>query len=103
MTAIAMMVPIALGLGEGGEQNPRWENGDRRSIVATIATLFYVPTVFAAVRRHKFYRHRKSPRYSWVGVLDLLKRKRPGKKNTGTIGLTLCRSKIGHSISCASS
>ncbi len=51
MTAIAMiigMVPMALGLGEGGEQN-----------APTVATLLFVPTVFAAVRRNKFGRQAK--------------------------------------------
>ena len=58
MTAIAMiigMVPMALGSGQGGEQNaPLGRAVIGGLLFATIATLFFVPTVFAAVRRHKF-------------------------------------------------
>jgi multidrug efflux pump subunit AcrB len=54
MTALAMvigMVPMALGLGEGGEQNaPLGRAVIGGLIFATIATLFFVPTVFALVR-----------------------------------------------------
>jgi multidrug efflux pump subunit AcrB len=57
MTASAMiigMIPMALGLGEGGEQNAPLG----RAVIgglsfATIATLFFVPTVFAILRRNK--------------------------------------------------
>jgi multidrug efflux pump subunit AcrB len=63
MTAIAMiigMVPMALGLGEGGEQNaPLGRAVIGGLLFATIATLFFVPTVFAAVRRNKFDRQTK--------------------------------------------
>jgi len=58
MTAIAMiigMVPMALGLGEGGEQNaPLGRAVIGGLLFATIATLFFVPTVFAAMRKNKF-------------------------------------------------
>ncbi|WP_395334944.1 efflux RND transporter permease subunit [Novosphingobium sp. BL-8H] len=51
MTALAMiigMAPMALGLGEGGEQNaPLGRAVIGGLICATIATLFFVPTVFA--------------------------------------------------------
>jgi len=51
MTAFAMiigMVPMALGLGDGGEQNaPLGRAVIGGLTVATIATLFLVPTVFA--------------------------------------------------------
>src|SRR5882762_9222382 len=54
MTATAMiigMVPMALGLGEGGEQNaPLGRAVIGGLLFATIATLFFVPTVFAIVR-----------------------------------------------------
>ena len=54
MTALAMiigMVPMSLGLGEGGEQNaPLGRAVIGGLIVATIATLFFVPAVFAIVR-----------------------------------------------------
>ena len=54
MTALAMMigmVPMAIGLGEGGEQNaPLGRAVIGGLMFATIATLFFVPTVFAIVR-----------------------------------------------------
>jgi CzcA family heavy metal efflux pump len=53
MTALAMiigMVPMALGLGDGGEQNaPLGRAVIGGLICATIATLFFVPSVFALV------------------------------------------------------
>jgi multidrug efflux pump subunit AcrB len=57
MTALAMiigMVPMALGLGEGGEQNaPLGRAVIGGLLFATAATLFFVPTVFAIVRNPK--------------------------------------------------
>jgi CzcA family heavy metal efflux pump len=54
MTALAMiigMLPMALGLGEGGEQNaPLGRAVIGGLIVATFATLFFVPVVYASVR-----------------------------------------------------
>jgi CzcA family heavy metal efflux pump len=51
MTAMAMiigMVPMSLGLGEGGEQNaPLGRAVIGGLIVATLATLFFVPCVFS--------------------------------------------------------
>jgi len=58
MTALAMiigMVPMALGLGEGGEQNaPLGRAVVGGLCLATVATLVFVPTVFAFIhgRRH---------------------------------------------------
>jgi multidrug efflux pump subunit AcrB len=53
MTALAMiigMLPMALGLGEGGEQNaPLGRAVIGGLIFATIATLFFVPTVFVMI------------------------------------------------------
>jgi multidrug efflux pump subunit AcrB len=53
MTALAMMIgmlPMALGLGEGGEQNaPLGRAVIGGLLFATIATLFFVPTVFASL------------------------------------------------------
>ncbi len=53
MTALAMiigMLPMALGLGEGGEQNaPLGRAVIGGLLFATVATLFVVPTVFAAL------------------------------------------------------
>ena len=55
MTALAMiigMAPMALGLGEGGEQNAPLGRAVIGGLVfATIATLFFVPVVFSAVHR----------------------------------------------------
>jgi len=55
MTALAMiigMVPMALGLGEGGEQNaPLGRAVIGGLMLATVATLFFVPTVFTALHR----------------------------------------------------
>jgi multidrug efflux pump subunit AcrB len=58
MTALAMiigMAPMALGLGEGGEQNaPLGRAVIGGLMCATIATLMFVPVVFSLV-------HRKAP------------------------------------------
>jgi len=55
MTALAMiigMTPMALGLGEGGEQNaPLGRAVIGGLIFATIATLMFVPVVFSMVHR----------------------------------------------------
>jgi multidrug efflux pump subunit AcrB len=55
MTALAMiigMLPMALGLGEGGEQNAPLGRGVIGGLaVATIATLFFVPVVFSLLHR----------------------------------------------------
>jgi multidrug efflux pump subunit AcrB len=57
MTALAMiigMVPMALGFGEGGEQNaPLGRAVIGGLTLATIATLFFVPVVFAIFHRRK--------------------------------------------------
>jgi CzcA family heavy metal efflux pump len=56
MTALAMvigMVPMALGMGEGGEQNaPLGRAVIGGLIAATIATLFFVPGVFSLLHRN---------------------------------------------------
>jgi multidrug efflux pump subunit AcrB len=53
MTALAMiigMVPMALGLGDGGEQNaPLGRAVIGGLMLATVATLFFVPTFFSAL------------------------------------------------------
>jgi multidrug efflux pump subunit AcrB len=55
MTALAMiigMLPMALGLGEGGEQNaPLGRAVIGGLLIATVATLFFVPVVFVLVHR----------------------------------------------------
>jgi multidrug efflux pump subunit AcrB len=53
MTALAMiigMVPMSLGLGDGGEQNaPLGRAVIGGLLLATVATLFFVPTAFSMV------------------------------------------------------
>jgi multidrug efflux pump subunit AcrB len=55
MTAFAMvagMLPMAIGMGEGGEQNaPLGRAVIGGLLVATLATLFFVPLVFSILRR----------------------------------------------------
>jgi multidrug efflux pump subunit AcrB len=55
MTALAMiigMLPLALGLGEGGEQNaPLGRAVIGGLALATLATLFFVPVVFRLLHR----------------------------------------------------
>jgi multidrug efflux pump subunit AcrB len=57
MTAVAMiigMVPLSLGLGEGGEQNaPLGRAVIGGLIVATFATLYFVPCVFSLIHKNK--------------------------------------------------
>ncbi len=56
MTALAMiigMIPMALGLGEGGEQNAPLGRAVIGGLTfGTVATLFFVPAVFALLHRH---------------------------------------------------
>jgi multidrug efflux pump subunit AcrB len=63
MTALAMiigMAPMALGLGEGGEQNaPLGRAVIGGLIFATTATLFFVPVVFSIIHAH--YAHKPDP------------------------------------------
>ncbi|HUB34927.1 MAG TPA: efflux RND transporter permease subunit [Bryobacteraceae bacterium] len=57
MTALAMiigMVPMAMGLGEGGEQNaPLGRAVIGGLMVATVATLIFVPAVFSLLHRRR--------------------------------------------------
>jgi multidrug efflux pump subunit AcrB len=57
MTALAMligMMPMAFAMGDGGEQNaPLGRAVIGGLLIATLATLFFVPTVFSLLhRRH---------------------------------------------------
>src|SRR5881398_175377 len=58
MTALAMiigMLPFSFGLGEGGEQNaPLGRAVIGGLIVATFATLFFVPVVYSMLRKAEF-------------------------------------------------
>jgi len=57
MTALAMiigMLPMAVGLGEGGEQNaPLGRAVIGGLIFATVATLFFVPSIFAMIHGYR--------------------------------------------------
>ena len=57
MTALAMiigMIPMAIGMGEDGEQNAPLARAVIGGLLfATVATLFFVPAVFAIVRHRK--------------------------------------------------
>jgi len=63
MTALAMiigMLPMSLGLGEGGEQNaPLGRAVIGGLLFATVATLFFVPVVFAVI--HGWLAHSRRP------------------------------------------
>ncbi len=65
MTALAMiigMAPMALGLGEGGEQNaPLGRAVIGGLIFATTATLLFVPVVFSLVHGRKAEKHAAAP------------------------------------------
>jgi len=65
MTALAMiigMTPMALGLGEGGEQNAPLGRAVIGGLVfATIATLIFVPVVFSIVHRRHGEKHAPGP------------------------------------------
>jgi multidrug efflux pump subunit AcrB len=70
MTALAMiigMVPMALGLGDGGEQNaPLGRAMIGGLIFATAATLFFVPTVFMLFGKlRRFKRDESSRELAW--------------------------------------
>src|ERR1700750_50958 len=57
MTALAMiigMVPMALGLGDGGEQNaPLGRAVIGGLLFATVSTLFFVPAFFSVLQRSR--------------------------------------------------
>ena len=65
MTALAMiigMVPMALGLGDGGEQNAPLGRAVIGGLVfATVATLFFVPAVFAIIHGRTGAPHAAQP------------------------------------------
>ena len=60
MTALAMIIgmfPMALGIGEGGEQNaPLGRAVIGGLLFATVATLFFVPSVFAIIHGRRLAR-----------------------------------------------
>jgi multidrug efflux pump subunit AcrB len=63
------MLPMALGLGEGGEQNaPLGRAVIGGLIFATVSTLFFVPVMFTIIHRH----HGPVPvRNSTVGAIHV--------------------------------
>jgi multidrug efflux pump subunit AcrB len=65
MTALAMiigMVPMALGLGDGGEQNaPLGRAVIGGLLLATVSTLFFVPTLFSVVHGFRQRLRRAEP------------------------------------------
>jgi multidrug efflux pump subunit AcrB len=70
MTALAMiigMAPMALGLGEGGEQNAPLGRAVIGGLVfATVATLFFVPVVFSII--HRRHGQNSAPEPSSFGI-----------------------------------
>jgi multidrug efflux pump subunit AcrB len=70
MTALAMvigMLPMALGLGEGGEQNaPLGRAVIGGLIFATVSTLFFVPVMFSIIHRH--YGRVPAPETNFGGI-----------------------------------
>jgi multidrug efflux pump subunit AcrB len=74
MTALAMiigMVPMALGLGDGGEQNaPLGRAVIGGLLLATVATLFFVPTFFSALHGRLERRRNAASSAAQAGTFD---------------------------------
>ena len=74
MTALAMilgMAPMALGLGDGGEQNaPLGRAVIGGLLMATVATLFFVPAFFSLVHGWLESRSRTAPGVAMAGTQD---------------------------------
>jgi multidrug efflux pump subunit AcrB len=74
MTALAMilgMMPMALGLGEGGEQNaPLGRAVIGGLLLATVATLFFVPAFFSVVHGWIEKRTRSTRREKQAATFD---------------------------------
>jgi multidrug efflux pump subunit AcrB len=72
MTALAMiigMIPMSLGLGEGGEQNaPLGRAVIGGLLLATISTLYFVPVVFASIHQARAKRQKRRAEGSARGV-----------------------------------
>jgi multidrug efflux pump subunit AcrB len=73
MTALAMiigMVPMALGLGDGGEENaPLGRAVIGGLLLATVATLFFVPVFFSVVHGW-LQRHKKASAPARTSIVD---------------------------------
>ena len=93
MTALAMiigMAPMALGLGEGGEQNaPLGRAVIGGLIFATIATLMFVPVVFSMVHTRS-----RAPSPPPIGEAACRLNQRPAglAPQAGPLGLAAVRS-----------
>jgi multidrug efflux pump subunit AcrB len=74
MTALAMiigMVPMALGLGDGGEQNaPLGRAVIGGLLLATVATLFFVPAFFSALHGRLERRRKAASSAAQVATFD---------------------------------
>jgi multidrug efflux pump subunit AcrB len=74
MTALAMiigMIPMALGLGDGGEQNaPLGRAVIGGLLLATVATLFFVPAFFSFIHGRLERRHQAAKRAEATGLFD---------------------------------
>jgi len=74
MTALAMiigMVPMALGLGDGGEQNaPLGRAVIGGLLLATVATLFFVPAFFSALHGRLERRRKVAYNAAQAGTFD---------------------------------
>ena len=74
MTALAMiigMVPMALGLGDGGEQNaPLGRAVIGGLLLATVATLFFVPAFFSVVHGWLERSHKAGQRAKLASTFD---------------------------------
>src|SRR5437588_204 len=73
MTALAMiigMLPMALGLGEGGEQNAPLGRGVIGGLtIATVATLLFVPVVFSLLHRGNSKPEQTNPSQGLAGPI----------------------------------
>jgi len=74
MTALAMiigMIPMSLGLGDGGEQNaPLGRAVIGGLLLATVATLFFVPASFSVVHGWLESRRKTAPGATRAGTID---------------------------------
>ena len=74
MTALAMiigMIPMSLGLGDGGEQNaPLGRAVIGGLLLATVATLFFVPAFFSVVHGWLESRRKASDKATRAGTID---------------------------------
>ncbi|PRC91119.1 efflux RND transporter permease subunit [Solimicrobium silvestre] len=86
MTALAMiigMIPMAIGFGEGAEQNaPLGRAVIGGLLFATVSTLFFVPVVFAGI--HRYLEHRKEARNHSLNLSPSLSAANAGNEEGNT-------------------